>query len=152
MKKTPFLILFLLILSCSKSDENTFDLAKESSICLEKNFMESFDIEPNDCFVFSENTDMTFTFLGFEAYTKYGVNNIPHAKISARLAEENFVFEFYTGMIYEDNELEGTSFSGKINTGINNVEYTIFFDNIKFTETETQFIFHKATIRFGYSD
>ncbi|MDT7827140.1 hypothetical protein RQM65_00490 [Pricia sp. S334] len=77
---------------------------------------------------------------------------MPHAAISARLDEENVTWEFHTGMVYEDYMLEGTTFSGRVHTGINNVEYTIFFDGIEFTETETEFIFHKATIRFGYYD
>ena len=153
MKKVSYLILLICITSCSNNDDNNIDdNNEEMSICLEKNFLESFVIEPNDCVIFNDNPNMTFTFLGFESYTKTHPTNVPHARISARLVEENDTWEFHTGMIYEDYELEGTSFSGRVHTGINNVSYTIFFDDIEFTETETQIIFHKATIRFGYYD
>ncbi len=148
MKKISYIILLFLILGCSKSEDNN----EENATCLKKDFLEAFIVEPNDCFIFNDNPDMTFTFLGFEPYTKIAPNFIPHARISARLEEENFTLEFSTGMVYEDNELEGTSFTGRVHTGINNVSYTIFFDNIEFTETETEFIFHRATIRFGYYD
>jgi hypothetical protein len=148
MKKISYIILLLFILGCSKSEENNDNNAN----CLEKNFLETFIVEPGDCFIFSDNPDMTFIFLGFESYTITHPSNIPHARISARLEEENVTWEFHTGMVYEDHELEGTSFSGRVHTGINNVDYTIFFDNIEFTETETEFIFHRATIRFGYYD
>jgi hypothetical protein len=148
MKKISYIILLLFIIGCSKSD----DTEDESSTCLQKDFLETFVVEPNECFIFNDNSDMTFTFLGFESYTKTHPNNVPHARISARLEEENFTWEFYTGMVHEDHELEGTSFSGRVHTGINNVDYTIFFDDIEFTKTETEFIFHRATIRFGYYD
>ena len=68
------------------------------------------------------------------------------------MIDGNTTFEFSNGQVQEDYQTEGTSFSGRVYVGINNIEYTIFFDNIEFTETETEFIFHKATIRFGYYD
>ncbi|MGC1632154.1 MAG: hypothetical protein WA749_08590 [Gelidibacter sp.] len=89
---------------------------------------------------------MAFTILAFEAYI-----NSPHANISIRFEAENVSFESSSG-IYEDIELDGTSFSGSVNSGFENVNYTILFDNIEFSETETHFIFYKGTIRFGYYD
>jgi len=139
----------LFTFGCSKSDDNK----EESSACLNKNFLESFIIKPNDCVIFNDNPDMTFTFLGFEPYTKSGESNIPQTSISGILAEDNFVWEFVNaGVILEDYQTEGISFSGRVHIGINNVAYTVFFDNIEFTETQTQFIFHKSTVRFGFYD
>lgn len=149
IKIHSYLIILLLVVGCSKSDDK---VEEESSNCLNKNFLESFLIEPGDCVVFRDYPEMTFTILEFEPYTKTHPNDIPHARISARLEDENASFEFSTGMVYEDIELDGTSFSGRVETGFKNIRYTIFFDNIEFTETETQFIFHKASIRFGYYD
>ncbi|OIQ23058.1 hypothetical protein [Lacinutrix sp. MedPE-SW] len=149
MKK--FLVLLLLITFFSCSDDET-ETIEQSANCLEIAFLESTVIEPNDCLTFSDKPDFEFTFLGFENYTKSHPNNVPHAGISGRLVEGSSTFEFYNGQISEDYETEGTSFSGRVHTGINNVDYTIFFDNIEFTETETEFIFNKATIRFGYYD
>lgn len=145
MKNITFVILLLLFSGCSQSDDNN----EESATCHNKDFMESFVIEPMDCIIFNDNPEMTFTFLGFEPFTK-SPHFTPHVGISARLEEGNISWEFTTGMVYEDHELEGTSFSGRVHTGSNNVDYTIFFDNIEFEETETHFIFHRATIRFGY--
>ena len=144
MRKIPYLIFLLIVAACSND--------KDGSRCLTKNFLDSFVVKPNDCVVFADNPDMTFTFLGFEPYTKTHPNNVPHAKISARLEEGTVLTEFYSGMVYEDIIAEGTSFSGRVHAGINAKKYTIFFDDIEFTETETQFIFHKATIRFGNYD
>lgn len=144
MRKILYFILIPLLLACSDD--------KDGSKCLKKNFLDSILIKPNDCVVFNDNPDLTFTFLGIEPYTKTHPNNVPHAKISARLQEGNSIVEFYSGMVYEDIIAEGTSFSGRVHAGINNKKYTIFFDDIEFTETETQFIFHRATIRFGDYD
>ena len=143
------LILITTILSCSNNDNE----GNEQSIsCLEISFLEPIIIKENDCLTFSDKPDFEFTFLGFENYTKTHPNNVPNARISARLIEGNSTFEFYNGLVHEDSQTAGTSFSGKVHTGINNIDYTIFFDNIEFTETETEFVFHKATIRFGYYD
>ena len=147
-KKIYLLLTLLTITACSQNDDED----QESAICLDSNFLQTLEVEPGDCFVFSDNPDLKFTFLGFEPYTKTHPNNVPHAMISARLEEANATFEFYNGMVYEDHELAGTTFTGRVHTGINNVEYTLFFDNIEFTETETEFIFHRATLRFGYYD
>lgn len=147
LKTHSYLIILLLLMGCSKRDTN-----EESSICLDKSFLESFLIEPNDCVVFRDDPEITFTLLKFEPYTKTHSHNSPHADISIRFEAENASFESSSGMVYEDIELDGTSFSGRVHSGFKNINYTIFFDNIEFTETETQIIFHRATIRFGYYD
>jgi len=149
MRKILALVLLITFLSCSESDEKSDE---QSYDCAKIAFLESTIVEENDCLTFSDMEGFKFTFLGFENYTKTHPNNVPHARISARLAEGNSTFEFYNGLVHEDYETEGTSFSGRVHTGINNTDYTIFFDNIEFTETDTEFIFHRATIRFGYYD
>lgn len=148
MKKTAFLLILLLALGCSKSD----DSQEEISVCLEKNFQETFVMEPNDCFTFTDRPGLTFTFLGFEPYTKTHSSNEAHAVISTRLEEGNETYEFFGSMVYAGADLENPLFSGPVNTGVKKVSYTIFFENIEFTETATQFIFHRATVRFGYYD
>jgi hypothetical protein len=149
MRKILTLVLLITFLSCSENNEESNE---QSFDCAEIAFLESTIIEENDCLTFSDRQGFKFTFLGFENYTKTHPNNVPHARISARLVEGNSTFEFYDGLVDEDYEIDGTSFSGRVHTGINNTDYTIFFDNIEFTETETEFIFHRATIRFGYYD
>ncbi|WP_435138280.1 hypothetical protein [Formosa sp. A9] len=151
MRKILTLALLIPVLSCSESNEQNNEESNEQIYdCTEIAFLESTIIEKNDCLTFSDREGFEFTFLGFENYTKTHSSNVPHAKISARLFEGNTTFEFYDSLVHEDYETDGTSFSGRVHTGINNTNYTIFFDNIEFTETETEFIFHRATIRFGY--
>lgn len=147
IKIQSYLMILLLLMGCSKSNTK-----EESTMCLDKSFLESFLIEPNECVVFRDSPEMTFTILAFEPYTKTHPSNLPHANISIRFEAENASFESSSGMVHEDIELDGTSFSGRVHTGFKNINYTIFFDNIEFTETETQFIFHRASIRFGYYD
>ncbi|RXJ45775.1 hypothetical protein [Gelidibacter gilvus] len=148
MKKTAYLLILLLTLGCSKSD----DTQEEVSVCLEKNFLETFVVEPNDCFTFKDRPGLTFTFLGFEPYTKTHPSNGPHAIISTRLEEGNETYEYFGSMVYAGHDRENPIFSGPVNTGVKKISYTIFFDTIEFTETATQFIFHRATVRFGYYD
>ena len=143
------LLVIIVVFSCSKDDNKT---NQQTSNCLHVAFLESIIIEPNDCFSFTDRAGLEFTFLEFENYTKTHPNNSPFAGISARLTEANTEFTFYNGQVHEDHITEGIQFNGRVHTAVNNVEYTLFFDNIEFTETETQFIFHKATIRFGYYD
>lgn len=149
MREILTLALLITFLSCSKNDEENNE---PSYNCIEITFLESTIVEENDCLTFSDREGFELKFLGFENYTKTHPNNVPHARISGRLVEGNSTFEFYDGLVHEDYETDGTSFSGRVHTGINNTNYTIFFDNIEFTETETEFIFHRATIRFGYYD
>ncbi|HUH28446.1 hypothetical protein [Gelidibacter sp.] len=146
MKNLTYLFILLLIFGCSKSDDPNEGI----SVCLEKKFLETFVMEPNDCFTFKDRPGMTFTFLGFEPYTKSHPNNGPHAIISTRLEEGNETYDYYASMVYAGHDRDNPLFSGPVHTGVKKVRYTIFFENIDFTETETQFIFHRATVRFGY--
>lgn len=98
-------------MGCSKSDTN-----EESAMGIDKSFLESFLIKPNDCVVFREYPEMTFTLLTFEPYTKTHPHNSPHANIVIRFEAENASFESTSGMVYEDIELDGTSFSGRVHT------------------------------------
>ncbi|WCO00246.1 hypothetical protein [Psychroserpens ponticola] len=141
MKRLFFLFLILSI-SCSKSDDSKEGIPE----CQEKMFLESFIAEPNDCFIFLDDPVMTFIFVRINPFTKTDFNNIPHAEIFVSIFIDDFTWEFLH-TIYEDSEMNGNSFSGLVNGGINDNIYTIYFDEIEFTETETQFIFHRATIR-----
>ncbi|TPV33919.1 hypothetical protein FJ651_07105 [Paucihalobacter ruber] len=149
MKNIISAILIITILSCSTNNE---EINEEVVNCLEIAFLESTVIKENDCLTFSDRPGLEFTLLKLGNYTKTHPNNVPYARISGRLIVENAMHEFDFAQIDEDYQTDGTSFSGRIHTGINNVDYTIFFDHIEFTETATEFIFHNATIRFGYYD
>ncbi len=154
MKRLFFLTILIIATSCSKSDDNT---NIPTPPCQEKVFSEAFIAAPNDCFIFIDDPIMTFTLVSFEPFTKnvsdsipYASdsipNKIPYAAIRASIFIDDLTWEF-PHKIYEDYKLDGTSFSGFINAGINKNTYTIYFDEIEFTETLTQFIFHRAKIR-----
>ena len=66
IKIQSYLMILLLLMGCSKSDTK-----EESTICLDKSFLESFLIEPNACVVFRDAPEITFTILAFEPYTKH---------------------------------------------------------------------------------
>ena len=141
MKKLFFIIILILTISCSKNDDSN----EEMALCQEKDFLETFIVEPNDCFIFDDPL-MTFTFVSFDDYTKTDLDETPYTRIIASILIDDLTWQFPHD-IYEDTESEGTSFSGFVNAGINDNIYTIHFDEIEFTETETQYIFHRATIR-----
>lgn len=147
MKRLFFLTILIIAISCSKSDDNA---NTPTPPCQEKIFSESFIAAPNDCFIFIDDPIMTFTLVSFEPFTKTASdsipNKIPYAEIRASIFIDDLTWEF-PHKIYEDYEMDGTSFSGFINAGINKNIYTIYFDEIEFTETPTQFVFHRATIR-----
>lgn len=150
MRKLFFLTILIIATSCSKNDDNA-DLPTPT--CQEKVFSEPFIAAPNDCFIFIDDPIMTFTLVSFEPFTKtvsdsipYVENKIPYARIRASIFIDDLTWEF-PHKIYEDYKMDGTSFSGFINAGINKNTYTIYFDEIEFTETPTQFIFHRAKIR-----
>jgi hypothetical protein len=141
MNRLFFITILTLIFSCSKSDDNN----DEMSVCEEKDFLETFIVEPNDCFIFDDPL-MTFTFVSFDNFTKTNLDETPYARIIAKILIDDLSWEF-PHKIYEDTESDGSSFLGFVNAGINDNIYTIHFDEIEFTETETQYIFHRAIIR-----
>ncbi|WP_242203254.1 hypothetical protein [Aestuariivivens insulae] len=111
--------------------------------------MESFVMEPGQCVIISENPDMKLVLIGFENHIKS--NDMTYkTTVTVRLEELNFTWETLHE-IKDDPDTEIIKFTGEILTGINEDSYAIFVDDIEFTETETEFIFHKATIRVKYS-
>ncbi len=145
IKSFLLLISSICILSCSSSDNE-----EDSSNCFTKDAEESFEMEPSQCVVITENPDMTLVLIGFENHIKSD-NNVYETIVTVRLEEPNFTWET-PHVIMDDPETEIIKFTGLIQTGINDDSYTIYVDNIEFTETETEFIFYNATIRVGYSN
>ncbi|WP_166960638.1 hypothetical protein [Yeosuana marina] len=145
LKYFDLFLIAILFLGCTSNSED-----KEESVdCFNKASMESFEIEPGQCVVITENPDMKLVLVGFENHFK-SINKIYKTTVTVRLEEPNFTWE--TLHEIEDNpDTDIIKFSGEIRTGINNDSYTIYIDNIDYTETETEFIFHKATIRVEYS-
>ena len=141
MKRIFLITILFLITNCSSNDDNNENI----SFCSNKNYLESFIVEPNDCFIFDDPI-MTFTFISFDNLDKTNTNETPYTRIIASILINDLTWEF-PHKIYEDAESDGTTFSGFVNTGINDNIYTIHFDEIEFTKTKTQFIFHRATIR-----
>ena len=92
---------------------------------------------------------MKLVLVGFESHIKSN-NKIYKTTVTFRLEEPNFTWET-PHEIQDDPDTDIIKFTGEIRTGINNDSYTIYIDNIDYTETETEFIFHKTTIRVGYS-
>lgn len=86
MREILTLALLITCLSCSETDEEN---NAQSSDCIEISFLQSTIVEENDCLTFSDREGFEFTFLGFDNYTKTHPNNVPHARISARLVEGN---------------------------------------------------------------
>ena len=76
MKRLFFITILILIISCSKSDDNN----EEMSLCQEKDFLDTFIVEPNDCFIFDDPL-MTFTFVSFDDFTKTDLDETPYARI-----------------------------------------------------------------------
>lgn len=136
----------LLLYGCSSGSDNN----EESVECFTKASMESFEMEPGQCVVIAENPDMKLILVGFENQIK-SENNSYETTVTVRLEEPNFSWET-PHIIRDDPNTAIIQFTGVILTGINNDSYTIYIDNIEFTETETEFIFHKATIRVGYGN
>ena len=144
-KSIFLLFLSLAFLGCSSSSDDK----EESSECLYKTSMESFEMEPGQCVIISENPDMTLVLVAIEKHIKSANTNY-EATVTVRLEETNFTWET-PHIIKDDPNTETIDFKGEILTGINKDSYAIYIDNIEFTETETEFIFHKATIRVNYT-
>lgn len=124
----------------------------QNKACLEKSFMESFTMEPGQCVTLQELPDKTFTLLKIEPAKKQK-QTVPAAVFGYQLQEVNSFQEWLDVMIHEDYQQEGTSFSGRFRiTADGNVPYTVFVDDIEFTETETEYIFTKVTLRFSEYD
>gem|GEM_PF-7092458 len=140
MKNLLYLAILVLVTSCSNNDD-----ADVNAGCLEKDYLESYIAEPNDCFLY-EDPAMTFTFVGFDDFTKSEFEEVPYAIVWVRILIDDFSWEF-PHTIYDDTDTAGFSFTGNVTGGFNEHLYTIYFDEIEFTETETAFIFHRATLR-----
>ena len=109
-------------------------------------------MKPGQCVRLKELPNKTFTLLKIGSATKQK-QTVPVATIAYNLKEVNFSQEWHDIMIYEDYQEEGTSFSGRFRiTADGNVPYTVFVDNIEFTETETEYIFKSLTLRFSEYD
>lgn len=148
MIKLKFFYLLLIItslLGCTNGSEPE----EKSMECFMKNSMESFVIEPNQCVIISENPDMKLVLVGFKNLNKSG-DMINETTVTVRLEEPNFTWET-PHVIQDDPNTEIIKFTGEILTGINSDSYTIYVDDIGFTETESEFIFHNATLRVGYT-
>lgn len=141
MKNCLLLLLAGFILGCSTPVEE-----EPQSQCLEKRFGESFFILPGQCVSFADKPDLFFRFEVMEPDEKS--HYLPVARVGATIAGDDWSWTFYTGMVYEDAESEGIQFKGPVHTGWNEERYTIFFEDIEFTETPTQYVFHKARIHF----
>ena len=145
LKYFGLFLIAILFLGCTSNSED-----KEESVeCFTKASMESFEIEPGQCVIITENPDMKLVLVGFENHFKSN-NKIYKTTVTVRLEEPNFKWETLHE-IQDDPDTDIIKFTGEIRTGINNDSYTIYIDNIDYTETETEFIFHKTTIRVGYS-
>lgn len=149
MKRLFFLLLTITICACTGDDEKSLE---QEEVCLHKEFMESFTIEPGQCVTLKELPNKTFTLLKLDSFEKRE-STVPHATIAYGLEEENSYFETMSEFIYEDYMEDGTSFSGRIHIVVDgNVDYTIYVDNIEFTETETEYTFQSLTVRFADYD
>ena len=136
---------------CGCAGEDLIDPEKEE-VCLDKKFQESFTMEPGQCVTLQEFPTKTFTFLKLSSSEKRELW-VPSATIAYSIQEVDSYQEVFDVMISEDYQEEGTSFSGRFHIILDgNVPYTIFVDKIDFTETETEYIFKKVTLRFSEYD
>lgn len=148
MKKIFFLAMILCICGCSTEEVTT----QGKMDCFQKSFMEPFTMEPGQCVNLKEWPDKTFTLLKIESAKKQK-QTVPAATIAYSLEEINSFQEWFDVSINEDYQEEGTSFSGRFRIiADGNVSYTVFVDDIEFTETETEYIFKKLTLRFSEYD
>lgn len=140
------LLLVFFFFGCSSDSDNT---EEETSECLYKMSLESFEMEPGQCVIISENPDMTLVLVSIDNQVK-STNTDYVTTVTVRLEETNFTWETLHE-IQEDRNTEATDFKGVILTGINEDSYSIYIDALEFTETETEFIFHKALVRVEYT-
>lgn len=120
--------------------------------CLHKEFLKPFTIEPGQCVTLQEWPDKTFTLLNLGSAEKREYT-VPSATIGYSFKEENSYQEWFDVSIDEDYQEEGITFSGRFHIIVDdNVPYTIYVDDIEFTETETEYIFKKLTVRFADHD
>jgi len=140
---SSFLVIIILFTGCTSDEENHEEFAE----CFTKASMESFLIEPGECVIISENPDMQLVLVKIENHIKTHENY--KTIVTVRLEETDFSWE--TPHEIRDDSNDAIKFSGIIGTGINEDQYTIYVDNIEFTETETEFIFHRATFRVNHA-
>lgn len=146
LKNFSLFLFIIIIYGCTSGSDDTVEFIE----CFTRASMETFEMEPGECIIIAENPDMALVLVGFENHIKSD-NSIYETTVTVRLEEPNFTWET-PHVIHDDPNTDIIKFTGEILTGINNDSYTIYVDNIEFTETETEFIFHKATIRVGYSN
>lgn len=149
MKRIFFLIMVCGVFGCKSEDVPG---AEQEVSCFDKSFLEAVSIEPGQCVSLQEFPDKTFTLLELGSFEKQELW-VPAASISYSIIEENSFQEWYNILIYEDHENEGISFSGRFHFIVDeNVRYTVYVDNIEFSETETAYIFERMTVRFAEYD
>ena len=144
-KFTSILLIVLSFLSCVENSE----VNNQTSSCYSKSSLENFEMALSDCVVIIENPDMTLILVEIQNQIKS--DNLPYNTIvTVRLEEENFSWETPHNII-DDPNTETIDFSGEIRTGINEDQYTIYIDDIEFTETATELIFHSISLRVQYT-
>lgn len=147
VRKVFFLLMILCIGGCSQEE-----ISKSETGCFQKSFLESFTLQSGQCVSLQELPDKTFTLLKLGS-AKKEKQVVPAATIAYSLKEINSYQEWFDVSINEDYQQEGTSFSGRFHiVADGNVSYTVFVDNIEFTETATEYIFKKVTLRFSEYD
>jgi len=145
---TRFKSISLLILTVFFGCASDSEIQEEVIECFTKASMQSFVMEPGECVIIAENPDMQLVLVGFKNHTK--TSETYETTITVRLEETNFTWETPHD-IQDDPNTEEIKFTKVIVTGINEDTYTIYVDDIEFTETETQLIFHRATLRVDHS-
>lgn len=150
MKLKLILIFILGLLISCKSDDDTLNELELN--CLQKKFGETFIFEPGQCVELKELPNKYFS-LNSISSAKKEPSNVPYAEVAYSITEEDAYFDTIGVYIYEDYINDGISFSGRIHFSVNgNVPYTMYVDDVEFTETETEYIFHSLRVRFGEFD
>lgn len=145
------IFLVLTVLSCSQEDEQA---------CVEAELLEPATIEVNQCLKINDINypDLEYEILGFENYVKRDGFR-PQVWFSHRLTFQKSSATNYRSQIGSNPNSDELIFDGRVTISILNPEYknsnicfSIYFDNVEFTETETEFIFHRATVRVARRD
>ncbi|MBI6117861.1 hypothetical protein [Salegentibacter maritimus] len=146
------LISIFIISFLTACDSGNDELEEPEQNCLNKKFGETFVFEPGQCVELEELPNKYFSLNSIGSAEKRP-SNVPHAIVAYSIAEENAYTDNAEEYIYEDYVNDGISFSGRIHFVVDgNIFYTMYVDDIEFTETETEYIFHKLTVKFGEFD
>lgn len=144
MKNFCYVIFALVLLSCSN---NNSEDDETEAMCMQQEFQRNFTIEPGQCVNFDIFPDKTFNLLNIESFQKTP-GTVPAASIEYSLEEKRSYYHTVDILIYEDYQEDGITFSGSFTIIVNdNERYTVFVEEIEFSETESQFIFHSLSIR-----